>query len=157
MILIYSFKAVLSLQRAHTLIISLKLRHFLIIIIIIIKMSLCITQYIFKFTLNCYTLIIHFWSLMGFKLKSEPLSVYCFSGCFLLSLCSSLDLSQPLSVSLSLSSSHVQNLMLFSLLPLVCCFSLHTYAALPSLALLFCLSLFFPSLSPGNQTSGEQC
>lgn len=102
-----------------------------------------------------------FWTLVGFKLKSEPLSVYSFSGCFLLSLCSSLDLSQPLSVSTTLSSSHAQTLMVFSLLSLLFCFSLHTYAALSRL-LARSLSrsvfpLFFPPLSPGNQTSGEEC
>ena len=96
------------------------------------------TQYIMKFVWDCYTLIIHFWSLVGFKPKSEPLSVYSFSGCFVLSLCSSLDLSLSL---LSVSSSHAQNLMLFFSLASPFLFLSPHLCGSPS------LTLFFPFLS----------
>lgn len=108
-------------------------------------------QRILKFVKDCDTLIIHFWSLSGFKPNSEPLSVYSFSGCFYLSPCSSLELSQfpalmprNLTVFLSLASPFFFFLFL----------SPHLCSA-PSPRSVF--PLFFPPLSPGNQTSGEEC
>lgn len=94
---------------------------------------------------------------MGFKPQFEPLSVYSLSGCFLPLLCSSLDLSQLLSISpLSFQLSCPKPHGLFSSASLFLFLSPHLCST-PSFAPLFCFPLFFPSLSPGNQTSGEQC
>lgn len=101
-------------------------------------------QHIWKFVKDCDTLIIHFWSLSGFKPKSEPLSVYSLSGCFFLSACSSLELSQfpalmPQNLTVFLSLASPFFFFFF-------CSSLHTYAALPPLALFFPFSFLLSHL-----------
>lgn len=111
-------------------------------------------QYIVKFVQDCYTLIIHFWGLVGFKLKSEPLSVYSFSGCFFLSLFISWSFSATHSFQLSCPKSHG----LFSPRPsFSVSLSTPMQRSLPCSPASFFFSLFFAPLSPGNQTSGEEC